>query len=135
MIIISHEAAAELIFAAGLCPATVTEAGKVVAAEYVRRHGNLAEAAADALTQYAEHWETAAARMRRCLAIAPTRVELPDSYGPDPLAIIGCEGDECTSQGPYTPVGGRLYCLPCAARALLEEAAGPEGDEMEDERG
>jgi len=65
--------------------------------------------------------------------VVPGRIELPDNLSPDALALIGCEGDLCTAPGPYTPVGRRLYCLPCAAQklreALLGESAGnDEGD-------
>ncbi|HEV2342998.1 MAG TPA: hypothetical protein VGS97_02790 [Actinocrinis sp.] len=82
MILLTHETAAELLFAAGLIPASVTEAGRAVAAEYRRRHGDLAAVAADMAQDFGDHPQTALARMRRCLAIAPLRVELPDSYGP-----------------------------------------------------
>lgn len=83
MILLTHETAAELLFAAaGLIPASVTEAGRAVAAEYRRRRGDLAAVAADMAAEWGEHPDTALARMRACLAIAPLRVELPDSYGP-----------------------------------------------------
>lgn len=82
MILLTHEAAAELLFAAGLIPASVTDAGRAVAAEYRRRHGDLVEVAAEMAAEFGDHPDTALARMRRCLAIAPLRVELPDSFGP-----------------------------------------------------
>jgi hypothetical protein len=82
MILLNHATAAELLFAAGLIPASVTEAGRAAAAEYRRRRGDLVAVAADMAAEFGEHPETALARMRRCLAVAPLRVELPDSYGP-----------------------------------------------------
>ncbi len=73
----------------------------------------------------------AAARMARCRALAPGRLELPDNLSPEALALLGCESDLCTAPGPYTLVGRRLYCLPCAARLVLDvmvgESAGYDG--------
>lgn len=120
MIMLNHATAAELLFAAGLIPASVTEAGRAVAAEYRRRQGDLLAVAADMADQFGDHPQSALARMRRCLAIAPLRVELPDSYGPGWLRRELRDG----------------YGSPWAdwlADALLGESAGD--DEGEADRG
>lgn len=116
MIFLTHETAAELLFSAGLIPASVTDAGRAVAAEYRRRHGDLASATAEMAQAFGDHPDTALARMRRCLAVAPLRVELPDSYGPAWL------------RGGYGSADADRLC-----DALLEETAG--GHEEGDGRG
>lgn len=115
MILLTHEAAAELLFAAGLIPASVTEAGRMAAAEYRRRAGDLVAVAADVADQFGDHPQSALERMRRCLALAPLRVEMPDSYGPPWLG-----SDEYTAR---------------LVDALLAETAGPDYDETEADRG
>lgn len=79
---LTHETAAELLFSAGPIPSSVVAAGRAVAAEYRRRHGDLNAAAAEMAQAFGDRPDSALERMRRCLAVAPLRVELPDSYGP-----------------------------------------------------
>lgn len=110
---LTHAAAAELLFGAGPLPASTVAAARMIAAEYRRRHGDLNGAAAEMAQAFGDHPDTAAARMRACLAVAPRRVELPDSYGPAWL-----HGDDPAD---------------LLAEALLCESAGYDG--TEDDRG
>lgn len=126
---LDHLSAAELLFASGQTPGTTRDAVRAIVRQY-RAHPDIADAAATMAAEFGEHPDTAPARMAACLRIAPGRIDLPDALTPADAAVIGCEADECTAPGPYTPVGRRLYCVPCAARVMCElllgETAGEE---------
>lgn len=79
MRVLTHEQAAELLFADGRPvpghPADVQD--RVI--EQLKAHGGDANHFADELAvEYGEHWETAHAHMARCLAAVPDEVAVPD---------------------------------------------------------
>ena len=129
MTILDHRTAAEYLFASGQTPDTTRAAVRAIVHEY-RLHPDVQHAVAVLAAEYGEHWETAHARMTACLRIVPGRIELPDALTPGALALIGCETDECTNEGPYVLVDKRLHCVPCAATALLAETAGDDETEV-----
>jgi hypothetical protein len=136
--IIDRTMGAELLFATGQTPESTRAAVRAIVRQY-RLHPDIAEAVDVMAQEFGDHPAEAAARMARCRALTPGRIELPDNISPAEAALIGCETDTCTSPGPYTPVGRRLHCLPCAAQklreALLGESAGPDTDQEGEDRG
>jgi hypothetical protein len=124
VILLNHATAAELLFAAGLIPASVTDAGRAVAAEYRRRHGDLVGAAAEMAAEFGDHPQSALERMRACLAVAPLRVELPDSYGP---AWLGYAEPQPHAGQPHA---GQL--LAAMWRAQLRQDFPPKLDDDQD---
>lgn len=121
--VIDHETIAELLYVTGEVPATTVEAARAAVREYRRRHGDLTALAGDVAADYSdygEHAEVAARRMRRLLQLAPERMELPDPLPPEALRLIGCDVDECVSGGPFGFLGRRLVCAEHMAGVLHE---------------
>ena len=117
MTILDHTTAAELLFASHQDPTSARDAVRAIVHEY-RLHPDLAQAAAQLADEYGDHPHAAAARMARCRALAPGRIELPDSLTPAIAALLGCYQPDCTSDGPLELVGTRLSCPDHHAQAL-----------------
>lgn len=88
--VLDHETAAELLFiAVTAVPASVSEAMRVAAEEYTRIHGDLTVVATQMASQFGDHPESATARMRRCLAVAPLHMVAPEPSDTQEFADLG----------------------------------------------
>lgn len=133
---LDHTTGAELLFASGQDPTSTRDAARAIVRQY-RLHPDIADAIETMAQEFGDHPETAVARMARCRALAPGRIDLPDNLSPSDAALIGCENDLCTAPGPYVAVGRRLFCAPHGAQwmreALLGESAGYGHGEADDD--
>lgn len=84
MKLLSHEQAAELLFAAGLLPVQSADTDALIAEQYLAHHGDPATFAAELAAEYGDHPASAAARMRACLALTPPTMQVPDYIPADP---------------------------------------------------
>jgi hypothetical protein len=75
---LSHEQAAELLFAAGVVPPHPVDAVDRVVEQLLAHHGDPAHFADELAQEYARHPDSAAAHMTACLAAFPGDVEVPE---------------------------------------------------------
>lgn len=78
MRLLSHEQAAELLFAAGVVPAHPADAVDRVIEQLLAHHGDPKHFADELAVEYARHPQSAAEHMGRCLAAVPNEVEVPE---------------------------------------------------------
>lgn len=78
MRLLTHEEAAELLFAAGVVPAHPADAVDLVIEQLLAHGGDPAHFADELAVEYARHPESAAQHMGRCLAAVPDEVVVPD---------------------------------------------------------
>lgn len=77
---LTHVAAAEVLFATGQTPVDAQAAVAAIAREY-GLHPSVTDAALAMAQSFGDYPDTAPARMRRCLDVAPDQIELPDAVG------------------------------------------------------
>ncbi len=78
MRLLTHEQAAELLFAAGVVPPHPADAVDRVIEQLKAHGGDPAHFADELAVEYARHPDSAAAHMARCLAAVPDEVLVPD---------------------------------------------------------
>ncbi len=78
MRLLTHEQAAELLFAAGVVPAHERDAVDRVVEQLLAHHGDPSHFADELAVEYARHPDSAAGHMARCLAAFEGGVLVPD---------------------------------------------------------
>lgn len=119
-IILNHETAAALLFASQQGPVDAVAAARVIARHY-RLHPDIAEAVAEMAQAFGDHPDESAARMARCLALAPDRVEIPD-------APLDCAGHGRHAPGALQLTDAGLLCRAHLADHALAETPGGDDD-------
>lgn len=78
MRLLTHEQAAELLFAAGVVPPSPHDAVDLVVEQLLKHGGDPNRFADELAVEYARHPNSAAEHMARCLAAVPDAVVVPD---------------------------------------------------------